>query len=78
MKLFVSHGGLLSLFESVYHGTPIIVIPVFCDHDANAAKAVSDGYAIKMELASLSAKSLTNTIHTIIDNSKYKDRARLI
>jgi len=77
LKAFVTHGGLLSLFESVFHGVPVVIIPVFCDHDANAAKAVNDGYGVKLELASISTKSLTTSIQRIMDNSSFKASARL-
>lgn len=39
LKAFVSHGGLLSLHEAAFHGAPTLVLPVFCDHDGNAAQA---------------------------------------
>ena len=39
LAAFVSHGGLLSLHEAAYHGSPTLVLPVFCDHDGNAAQA---------------------------------------
>lgn len=39
LRAFVSHGGLLSLHEAAYHGAPTLVLPVFCDHDGNAAQA---------------------------------------
>lgn len=39
LRAFVSHGGLLSLHEAAYHAAPTLVLPVFCDHDGNAAQA---------------------------------------
>lgn len=39
LRAFVSHGGLLSLHEAAYHGSPTLALPVFCDHDGNAAQA---------------------------------------
>lgn len=44
LKAFITHGGLLSMYETVYHGAPAVVMPVFCDHDSNSEKAKSDGY----------------------------------
>jgi len=72
LKAFVTHGGLLSMFETVYHGVPIVSIPVFCDHDSNAAKAELDGYAIKLELSSMTAEQLLWSIKKIINDPKYK------
>uniref|UniRef100_A0A336LS21 CSON002583 protein n=1 Tax=Culicoides sonorensis TaxID=179676 RepID=A0A336LS21_CULSO len=68
--------GLLSMFETVYHGCPTVTIPVFCDHDANAAKAVLDGFAIKLNLQTLSSRSLAGAIEQIIKNDSYKAQAR--
>jgi UDP:flavonoid glycosyltransferase YjiC (YdhE family) len=44
LKVFITHGGLLSMYETVYHAAPAIVMPVFCDHDSNSEKAATDGY----------------------------------
>lgn len=47
------------MFESVYHGVPLVTMPVFCDHDVNAAKAVADGYALRLELETLTTDKLS-------------------
>lgn len=72
IKAFVTHGGLLSMFETVYHGVPIVSIPVFCDHDANAAKAEVDGYANKLDLQHLTSDKLYRAIKEVIDEPQYK------
>ncbi|KRT82423.1 Glycosyltransferase, partial [Oryctes borbonicus] len=72
IRAFVTHGGLLSMFETIYHGVPIVTIPVFCDHDSNAAKAHLDGYAIQLDLATLTADNLLRAIRNVIHTSKYK------
>lgn len=60
------------MFETVYHGVPIVTIPIFCDHDANAAKAEVDGYAKKLDLQHLTSEELYNAIKEVITDSKYK------
>lgn len=47
---FVTHGGLLSMYETVFHAAPAIVMPVFCDHDSNSEKAATDGYGKLQEI----------------------------
>ncbi|KAJ2951448.1 hypothetical protein O0L34_g13601 [Tuta absoluta] len=72
IKAFVTHGGLLSMYETVYHGVPIVSIPVFCDHDANAAKAEVDGYAKKLDLQNLSSEKLYKAIKEVINDPTYR------
>ncbi|CAB3360286.1 Hypothetical predicted protein [Cloeon dipterum] len=73
----VSHGGLLSMFEAAYHAKPTIMLPVFCDHDANAAKAAADGYAIKLELQGLTADRLVAAINRAIKDPTFRHKAEL-
>lgn len=60
------------MFETVYHGVPILSLPVFCDHESNAAKAELDGYALKLELSTLTAETLLWGIKKVIHDPKYK------
>lgn len=36
------------MYETVYHGAPAVVMPVFCDHDVNSEKSKSDGYGERL------------------------------
>ncbi|KAK9875889.1 hypothetical protein WA026_009676 [Henosepilachna vigintioctopunctata] len=76
IRAFVTHGGLLSMFETVYHGVPIVTLPVFCDHDSNAAKSEQDGYAIKLDIATINADSLLWAIEKIIHDPKYRSEVQ--
>ncbi|XP_058981803.1 2-hydroxyacylsphingosine 1-beta-galactosyltransferase [Musca domestica] len=76
LRAFVTHGGLLSMYETVYHGVPVVTMPVFCDHDVNSAKAQVDGYAIKLDLATLSAGQLYKSIMKVIHDPQYRNAAR--
>ncbi|XP_041450335.1 UDP-glucosyltransferase 2 isoform X2 [Drosophila obscura] len=76
LRAFVTHGGLLSMFETVYHGVPVVTMPVFCDHDVNSAKAEADGYAIKLDLETLSTNQLYKAIMKVIHDSRYRNAAR--
>uniref|UniRef100_A0AAR5P7Z0 UDP-glucuronosyltransferase n=3 Tax=Dendroctonus ponderosae TaxID=77166 RepID=A0AAR5P7Z0_DENPD len=76
LKAFVTHGGLLSVFETVYHGVPVVSLPVFCDHDANAAKAEADGYAIKLDLFTITPEGLLRAIKTVIRDPRYKTQVK--
>ncbi|KAH8272628.1 hypothetical protein KR018_010603, partial [Drosophila ironensis] len=76
LRAFVTHGGLLSMFETVFHGVPVVTMPVFCDHDVNSAKAEVDGYAIKLNLETLSTNQLYKSIMKVILDPRYRNAAR--
>ncbi|XP_067634048.1 UDP-glucosyltransferase 2 [Eurosta solidaginis] len=76
LRSFVTHGGLLSMFETVYHGVPVVTMPVFCDHDVNSAKAEVDGYAIKLHLETLTEGQLHKAIMKVIHDPQYRNAAR--
>ncbi|XP_017840719.1 2-hydroxyacylsphingosine 1-beta-galactosyltransferase [Drosophila busckii] len=76
LRVFVTHGGLLSMFETVFHGVPVVTMPVFCDHDVNSAKAEVDGYAIKLDLETLSTNQLYKAIMKVIHDPRYRNAAR--
>ncbi|XP_012284570.1 UDP-glucuronosyltransferase 2C1 [Orussus abietinus] len=77
LRAFVSHGGLLSLHEAAYHGAPTLVLPVFCDHDGNAAQAEKQGYAMIMDLARITMTDLREAILRIAatQDNPYKENA---
>lgn len=70
MKLFISHGGLLSTIEAVYHGVPIIGIPIFGDQQKNIDEAVMKGFAVKVDLSELNEQIFSTAIIEILNNSK--------
>jgi UDP:flavonoid glycosyltransferase YjiC (YdhE family) len=70
IRAFISHGGLLSIIESVYHGVPIIGIPIFGDQKSNAAAAVNNGYAVSIPLLELSEDKLSWALNEILNNPR--------
>lgn len=71
VKLFITHGGLLSTTETVYHGKPILAIPIFGDQRMNAHQAVNNGFAISLNYRGLKEEELTNALNELLYNPKY-------
>ena len=42
-KLFITHGGMFGVQESIYHGVPLIVLPIFEDQFDNARRIEDKG-----------------------------------
>lgn len=70
VKVFISHGGLLSTIETIYHGVPILGIPIFGDQKMNLAVAAEKGYALSLPYGEVNEESLTKALQEILNNPK--------
>ena len=70
IRLFITHGGQLSLLEAVTRGIPVVGIPVFFDQYLNMARAVSAGYGLKINFNNITTESLTWAIQEAIQSPK--------
>ncbi|XP_037038185.1 UDP-glycosyltransferase UGT4-like isoform X2 [Bradysia coprophila] len=78
MKLFITHGGLLSLTETIYHAVPVIGIPIFADQHLNMARAESSGYGKSILLKELNEKTLSTAITELLTNDKYAKKIKMM
>lgn len=69
-KVFISHGGLQSTIETIYHGVPIIGIPVFGDQKFNMKRAVDLGYAVELLLEDITEETLSDALNKVLNNSR--------
>ncbi|XP_064112820.1 UDP-glycosyltransferase UGT5-like isoform X6 [Macrobrachium nipponense] len=72
VKGFISHGGLLSLQEALFHGTPMVVLPLFGDQPTNAARVVANGWGRSLDYKDLSVDLIISSILEVMNNTKYK------
>lgn len=70
VKAFISHGGLLSTMESMYHAVPMVGIPVFGDQKMNMANAESKGYAVVVPYRNITAENLSEALKEILNNPR--------
>ncbi|ODM91207.1 UDP-glucuronosyltransferase 2B18 [Orchesella cincta] len=76
IRLFMTHGGLLSTQESVYHGVPVLGIPVFGDQDTNIGQAEIRGYAKMVEIVDITEERLETAILELLNNPTYTQKAK--
>ncbi|XP_023172080.2 UDP-glucuronosyltransferase 1-8-like [Drosophila hydei] len=76
--LFITHGGLLSTTESIYHGKPFVGIPIFGDQFVNMARAEQLGYGVTVTYSKLTAETFENAIKKILTDPQYAQQVREI
>lgn len=76
VKLFITHGGLLSIIESIYHSKPILGIPVFYDQFVNVLRAQQTGFGLCINYQDLNATVLRDSISKLMENTSYAEKAK--
>ncbi|KAJ7389215.1 UDP-glucuronosyltransferase 1-1 [Desmophyllum pertusum] len=78
IKAFVSHVGHNSLYESAYHGVPLVAFPLYGDQHSNAMKAQHVGLGLAVDYKSSNAQQLFETIERVISEPRFKTKAMQI
>ena len=71
IKAFFSHVGHNSLYESIYHGVPVVAFPLFADQHGNAKKTEHFGLGLSVDYKSTNAEQLLETLELVINEPRY-------
>uniref|UniRef100_A0A8B9PHQ6 UDP-glucuronosyltransferase n=1 Tax=Apteryx owenii TaxID=8824 RepID=A0A8B9PHQ6_APTOW len=74
-KAFITHGGTNGIYEAIYHGVPLVGIPMFADQHDNIAHMRAKGAAVELDFGTLKTQDLVDAVNTVINNSTYKENA---
>lgn len=65
-RAFLSHGGLNSIFETMYHGVPVVGIPLFGDHYDTMTRVQAKGMGLLLEWTTLTEAELHTALVRVI------------
>ncbi|CAK6433118.1 unnamed protein product [Pipistrellus nathusii] len=74
-KAFITHGGTNGIYEAIYHGIPMVGLPLFADQPDNIAHMKTKGAAVRMDFNTMSTADLLNALKTVINDPSYKENA---
>ncbi len=69
-KLFITHGGTNGIYQAIYHGVPVLGIPLIFDQFDNMVRLKARGVAESVEVTTLDVESLTSALKNILDPEK--------
>ncbi|KAL1130748.1 hypothetical protein AAG570_011989 [Ranatra chinensis] len=75
-KLFITHGGYLSMNEAVNFGVPMIGIPFFGDQPKNLKHVTSLGYGVEIKFHNVSESSISWAINEVLSNPRYSENVK--
>ncbi|XP_010609472.1 UDP-glucuronosyltransferase 2B15 isoform X2 [Fukomys damarensis] len=74
-RAFVTHGGANGVYEAIYHGIPMVGIPLFGEQYDNIANMVAKGAAVKVNFITITSTELLNALKTVLNSPFYKENA---
>ncbi|XP_059180571.1 UDP-glucuronosyltransferase 1-2-like [Centropristis striata] len=71
IKAFVAHCGTNGVYESIYHGVPIIAVPLLFDQFENALRLEARGAAKVVDVTAITQQNFLETIQEVLRNPSY-------
>ncbi|XP_053161738.1 2-hydroxyacylsphingosine 1-beta-galactosyltransferase-like [Hemicordylus capensis] len=75
---FVSHCGLNSIFEAIFHGVPVIGFPLYGDQFDIMTRIQAKGMGILVDWSRVTEDGLYHTLSTVISNPSFRKAAKKI
>ncbi|XP_017038347.1 UDP-glucosyltransferase 2 [Drosophila kikkawai] len=76
VKLFITHGGLLSTIESIHYGKPMLGLPCFFDQFNNMEHVKSQGLGLVLNLKKMTSQDFNSTVLRLLTEKSFEEAAR--
>lgn len=67
-RAFITHGGTNGIYEAIYHGIPMVGIPLFLDQPGNIVHMKAKGAAVDVNFKTMTTEDLRDAIKTVIND----------
>ncbi|XP_034148033.1 UDP-glucuronosyltransferase 2A1-like [Esox lucius] len=72
VRAFVAHGGTNGLYEAMYHGVPVVGLPLLFDQFENFLRLEERGAAKVLDVTKISSQSFLEAIQEVLHEPSYK------
>uniref|UniRef100_A0A3B3Z9N9 UDP-glucuronosyltransferase n=1 Tax=Periophthalmus magnuspinnatus TaxID=409849 RepID=A0A3B3Z9N9_9GOBI len=76
IKAFVAHGGTNGIYESIYHGVPIVGVPLLFDQPENVLRLEVRGAAKVLDVTHITTESFLGTVKEVVRNPFYRNNMK--
>ena len=75
---FVTHGGMNSVSESLYHGVPVVVIPQMSEQELVGRRVAQLGAGLYVAKANATAAALRDRVEQLLAEDRYRRQAAVV
>ncbi|XP_034532668.1 UDP-glucuronosyltransferase 2B20-like [Notolabrus celidotus] len=75
-RAFVAHGGTNGMYEAIYHGVPVVGLPLFFDQFDNVLRLKVRGAARVVEAGSLTEDEFVEALKDVIETPSYRNNMK--
>ena len=68
-RAFITHCGTNGIYEAIYHGVPMVGIPMFGDQHDNLVHMKAKGTAVEVDMQRMTSADLLNALKAVINNT---------
>ncbi|WNV87231.1 glycosyltransferase [Umezawaea sp. Da 62-37] len=72
VDLFITHGGLNSIRDTITSGVPQVLLPFFADHPGNALRCEQLGTGIRVDPTTVTAAEVHSACERVLANPSYR------
>ncbi|CAL8377234.1 UDP glucuronosyltransferase 5 family, polypeptide G1 isoform X3 [Gadus morhua] len=72
-RVFVAHGGTNGLYEAIYHGVPVLGLPLLFDQFDNLIRLKGRGAARVVDASSVNVEDFVEALRDMLENPSYRD-----
>ncbi|ULT83488.1 hypothetical protein L3Y34_012608 [Caenorhabditis briggsae] len=76
LKMFVSHGGMNSVLETMHHGIPMVIMPVFTDQFRNGKNVERRGAGKMVLRQTVANETFYETMNEVLTDERYTKGAK--
>ncbi|KAM9854799.1 UDP-glucuronosyltransferase 2C1-like [Aulostomus maculatus] len=77
-RAFVTHGGTNGVQEAIYHGVPMVGLPLFFDQPDNLSRIKAKRGAVIVDIALLDRHIFVDALKTVLHNSFYRENMQTL
>ncbi|XP_046585156.1 2-hydroxyacylsphingosine 1-beta-galactosyltransferase-like [Haliotis rubra] len=76
VRLFLNHGGISGVMEAIYHGIPMVAIPIFGDQFDIVARIVAKGMGLRIDVTNITKASILSSVQQVLGDRRFYDTSK--